>query len=114
MTQYPEMRRELQGAMGRLSRKLPDVMKSMGALHDASYGEGALTTKHKELIALGIGIGAHCDGCIAFHTREALAHGATEPEVLETIAVAIQMGGGPAVVYGAHALEALEQFLAEK
>ncbi|NCD20422.1 MAG: carboxymuconolactone decarboxylase family protein, partial [Actinobacteria bacterium] len=49
-------------------------------------------------------------GCIACHVKDALAAGATRDEVIETIGVAILMGGGPSVVYGAEAREALEQF----
>ena len=111
---YPEMRNEMRKTLGRMVRHMPEVMKSVGALHDAAYGDGALTTKHKELIALGIGISTRCQDCIAFHTHEALAHGATFEEILECIGVAIQMGGGPAVMYAAHALEALEQFSEDK
>ena len=59
---------------------------------------------------MGIGITSRCDGCIAFHTHEARAHGATREEINETIGVAISMGGGPALMYAAHALEALDQF----
>lgn len=107
---YPEMRHDLQSTLGRLRRKAPEVMKALNALHDASYSDGALTEKHKELIALGIAITQHCDGCIAFHTYQALTHDATQQEIIECIAVAMQMGGGPATIYAAHALQALEQF----
>jgi hypothetical protein len=33
---------------------------------------------------------------------------------METIGVAVLMGGGPATVYGSHAVEAIDQFTAEK
>ena len=36
--------------------------------------------------------------------------GVPRDEILDTIAVAIEMGGGPATVYGANALEAFDQF----
>jgi AhpD family alkylhydroperoxidase len=107
---YPQLRRDLQGAIKKLSAKSPDVMKSVGALHGAAYKSGAMETKNKELIALGISISVRCEDCIAFHTHEALAHGASAEEIIECINVAVQMGGGPSVMYGAHALEALEQF----
>lgn len=64
----------------------------------------------KELIALAISIAVHCDGCIAYHVHDALAAGASRQEVAETIGVAVMMGGGPAVIYGAQALEAVGQF----
>ena len=59
---------------------------------------------------MAIGISVHCDGCIAYHVHDALNAGATREEVVETIGVALMMGGGPSVVYGCEALEALEQF----
>ncbi|MBX7144223.1 MAG: carboxymuconolactone decarboxylase family protein [Oligoflexia bacterium] len=84
----------------------------MGAfvqLHHAAMAKGALDTKFKELIALGISICARCDGCIARHVSDALRAGATREEIVETIGVAVSMGGGPATVYGCEAFQALEQ-----
>ncbi len=72
--------------------------------------DGALSTKFKELITLAISIAAHCEGCIAVHVRAALRAGATRQEIVEAIGVAIYMGGGPAMVYGCEAFEALGQF----
>jgi AhpD family alkylhydroperoxidase len=74
---------------------------------------GTLEPKIKELMALAISIVQGCEGCIAFHTRAAHKKGATRDEVLETIAVAVEMGGGPAAVYGAEALEAYDQFASQ-
>jgi len=45
---------------------------------------------------------------------DALSAGATEEEILETIGSAILMGGGPAVMYGCEAWEALKQFKKER
>ena len=53
-----------------------------------------------------------CQGCITYHARAALKKGASREEVVEAIAVAVEMGGGPAVVYGAEALTAFDQFAA--
>ena len=38
---------------------------------------------------------------------------ASRDEIAETIGVAVLMGGGPSVVYGAEALDAVEQFEAD-
>jgi len=97
--------------MGELGTKIPETMKGFNALHKASTAEGVLTSKTKELIALGIAITVRCDGCIAFHVHDALTSGASSEEILETIGVAVLMGGGPALMYGCEALEALEQFI---
>jgi AhpD family alkylhydroperoxidase len=83
-------------------------------LHAASVTAGALDHKTKELIALSIGISLQCNGCIAFHVHDALKAGANRQEVLETIGVAILMGGSPSMVYGCEALQALNQFEKEQ
>lgn len=80
----------------------------------ATGTDGAVSHRHKELIALGIAIATRCEGCIAFHTRALVRLGATRAEILETIGVAIEMGGGPASVYGAAALECYDQMVAAK
>jgi AhpD family alkylhydroperoxidase len=89
---------------------LGEVMKAYGGLHKAVMVDGALDKKTKELIALGIGIGRMCEGCILSHTRGALKAGATKEQVAEAVAVAVLLSGGPGTVYGAKALAAAEQF----
>lgn len=107
---YPDYHRHLQGLMRKLGTELPGPMAGFGQLHKQATADGALSTKLKELIALGIGIAARCDGCISYHVHDALRAGATRQEIVETIGVAVLMGGGPAAMYGCDALEALEQF----
>ena len=102
---------ELSGQIEALGNAAPGTMAGFGAMHEASAGEGALDRKTKELIALAIGIAVHCDGCIAYHAHDAIEAGASREEITETIGVAVMMGGGPSVVYGAEALEAADQFL---
>lgn len=99
--------------MGNLGMAIPETMQGFGALHKAAVAENVLSTKTKELIALSIGIAVRCDGCIAYHVNGALEAGASREEIVETIGVAVMMGGGPAVVYGCEALEALNQFVKE-
>jgi len=94
-----------------LESRIPSTMDSFKDLHEASTFEGALSSKTKKLMALGIAITVRCDGCIAFHIHDVLISGASSEEILETIEVAILMGGQPAVIYGCEALEALNQFI---
>lgn len=93
-----------------MGREMPEVMGAFTKLHVAAIKENALSKKMKELISLGIGITVRCDGCIAAHVNDALKAGATREEIMETIGVAILMGGGPSLVYGSEAMEALNQF----
>ncbi len=112
MQNYPSRYEELKRSMGDLGKNLPNVMGAFGTLHKTSIADGALTAKTKELIALGIAITVRCDGCIAFHVHDALKAGANKAEIMETIGVAVLMGGGPSVMYGCDAVEALHQFSA--
>lgn len=107
---YPAHNKELRELMGKFGKASPATMAGFAGLHKAASKPGALDTRTKELMALAIGICVRCNGCIAFHIHDALVAGATREEVLETIGVAVLMGGGPSMVYGVEALEALEQF----
>lgn len=110
MKNFPEHFKELNEWMEKLGAEAPDVMKGFSALHEAGTTSGALDKKTKELIALGIAITVRCDGCISFHVHDAMKAGASKHEIIETISVAILMGGGPSVVYGIEALQALSQY----
>ncbi len=107
---YPDYYKHVQEIMTKLGKALPGPMTGFAQMHQAVVEKGALSTKTKELIALAIAITVRCDGCIAFHVHDAINTGANRQEIEEAIGVAILMGGGPAVVYGAEALEALHQF----
>ena len=74
-----------------------------------TMGDGSLTSREKELVALGIGISKQCVDCIGFHMQSAIKAGATRDDIAETIGVAMMMGGGPAYMYGVKALEAYDQ-----
>jgi len=110
MKNYPKHYESIVSAMEEMGGKIPNTMVPFGELHEKTISEGALSSKVKELIALGIAITVRCDGCIAFHVHDAIQSGATNQEIMETIGVAILMGGGPSVVYGCEAMEALKQF----
>ena len=107
---YPQIRKEFQKNSGELAKKIPEVMEGFQKIHKTNKKDTALSYKAKELISLGIAISLRCDGCIAAHTHDCIEAGASDDEIYETIGVAILMGGGPSVVYGAEALDALAQF----
>ena len=107
---YPDFYKQVMDTMAKYGKENPNTMAGFMQLHKASSTDGALSAKVKELIALAIGIVVRCDGCIAFHVHDAIQAGASREEIVDAIGVAIMMGGGPAVVYGSQALEALEQF----
>jgi AhpD family alkylhydroperoxidase len=59
---------------------------------------------------MALGVAARCDGCLAFHAEALVKLGATRAELSETLAVAVQMGGGPSLMYAADAWRAFTQF----
>ena len=109
-TKFLRRRDELLTGFRHLRSDLPQVMAGFGQTHNAVLSDGELPRKTKELMALVISIATHCEGCIALHTYDSLKAGATPEEIHEALGVAILMGGGPAAVYAAEALEAVEQF----
>jgi AhpD family alkylhydroperoxidase len=110
---YPRSRRHLNVLMRELAEELPGPFSGFAQLRHQAVAAGVLSKKVKELIALGIVISARCDDCIAWHVHDALRAGATRQEIIETIGVALLMGGGPAAIYGCEALEALGQYETE-
>ena len=106
---YQDYRRQLGKTFRALREEIPDVMSGFAALHSAAMSEGALDVKTKELMAVGIGIGARCEGCLASHVHAASRAGATRAELMETIGVAIMMSGGPGTIYAVEAYKAVEE-----
>ncbi len=107
---YPEITADLSQSLKILRTEIPDVMQGFSALAQAATKDGALDKKTKELIALALGVAARCDGCIGFHGETLVKLGATRQEVLETLGMAVYMGGGPSLMYAADAIKAFAQY----
>jgi AhpD family alkylhydroperoxidase len=112
VTSARETQDELKAAGRKLRAAIPRVYGGYGALHQAAMGDGALSAKTKELIALAIAVTRECDGCIAAHARSAHRSGVTAEEVAEAMGVVILMNGGPGTVWGPRAYAAFEEFAA--
>ena len=87
----------------------PKTMSAFRGLMTAAMRPGRISPAMKELIALAVAIGRGCEDCVVFHTSEAKSHGADRDELLEVLAVAVEMSGGPGTVYAAKALAAFDQ-----
>lgn len=109
-TDYVEYHKHLEERLTQLGQEIPGPMSGFAHLHKKVVEDGALSGKMKELMALAISIVVHCEGCIAYHVHDSVAAGATRQELMETIGVALMMGGGPGSIYAVHAMDAIEQF----
>ena len=99
-------------SLGPFRKSQSEALLGFGQLARASLAEGAVSAKHKELIALAIGITQHCSGCVGFHVKALRKLGCTREELEEMLAVCVYMGGGPALMYAAEALKAWDDFAA--
>ena len=66
---YVDITKNISANLKKLRNDIPDTMKGFALLAQAATRDGALDKKTKELIALALGVAAHCDGCIGFHTE---------------------------------------------
>lgn len=108
---YSIIYEDLQALLVKLNNEVYGPACELSQLERCAMTDGAINHKMKTLMALGISLtqSGQADS-IALYLGRALAAGVTRPEVLETIGVAIAMGGSLATVNGSLALEALDQF----
>lgn len=107
---YPDLTRDISRELASLRQTQKGTMQGFGAMAAASMADGALSEKHKELIATAIAVSQRCAGCIGFHVKALVRLGTTRAEFEEMLGVAVYMGGGPALMYCAEALQAWTQF----
>lgn len=107
---HPALIQHISLGMNSLRKAQPEALQGFGQLAKAAMAGGAIDEKHKELMALAIGITQHCSGCIGFHVKALRRLGCTRQELDETLAVCVYMGGGPALMYAAEAVAAWDSF----
>ena len=103
-----ELARTRQWAHQTLVDKHSKVYEAFLAMESATYADGVLPKKIKELIAIGISVRINWESCMQWHIEQAAKAGASYEEVLEAVEVGIEMGGGPATVSARFALQVME------
>ncbi len=107
---HPALIQNISQSLVSLRKSQPEAMQGFGQLAKAAMASGAIDEKHKELMALAIGITQHCSGCIGFHVKALRRLGCTRQELDEMLAICVYMGGGPALMYTAEAVAAWDAF----
>ncbi len=77
----------------------PDAIGGFASLFTKVMKDGAISLREKELIALGIAVNQQCEPCIKLHVKKCLECGATKEQILDSVGVAVMMGGGPAYTH---------------
>ena len=103
-----EMRRELRA----LNAAIPETAKGFGLLSKAVKDNGPLDVKQKEFVALGMSVVLRCEPCITFHVEALMKAGATREELGDVLSMAVQMAGGPGLMYASHALACWDELAA--
>ena len=87
----------------KLGEFAPELLKNVTRLRETVLVEGALSLKTKTLMMmLCDALLAHPDG-VANIAKQARDLGASEEEIVETLAIAFMMGGMPGLVTGTNA-----------
>lgn len=97
-----------------LYKAAPGPTRGFTQISNAVKEEGALSLKEKEYIAVGIAVAQRCEPCISYHVEALMKTGATREELAEALGMAIQMGGGPALMYAASALACWDELIVAK
>lgn len=105
---------DMSGQLRELNKTIPETAKGFGALSKGAKDHGVLDAKQKEFVALGIAIAMRCEPCIGFHVAALSKAGGTREELGDVLAMSIQMGGGPSLMYAAKALTAWDQMIENK
>lgn len=102
---------DIRGDLKSLNAAIPETSRGFGALTRASKESGVLDLKVREFVALGIAVSQRCAPCIGFHVEGLAKAGGTRKELADVLGVAVQMGGGPSLMYAAQAMAAWDDLV---
>ena len=77
-------------------------------LDTATYRDGALNSKTKELLGLVASTVLRCNDCIDYHLEQCAETGSTRAEIVDALNVALVVGGSIVIPHLRHAIGTLE------
>lgn len=87
------------------------VINRFFSLDGATYADGALNVKTKEMLGLVASMVLRCDDCIKYHLGKCHACGVTTEEMYEIFAVANIVGGSICIPHTRRAAEYWEELI---
>ncbi len=89
-------------------------LKRFLRLDSATYEDGALDGRTKELLGLVASAVLRCNDCIDYHLEQCVAQGWTRDEVVDALNVALVVGGSIVIPHARHAMLSLDELFAER
>jgi len=77
-------------------------------LDSNTYKDGALPTQTKELLGLVASTVLRCNDCIDYHLEQCAKTGSTKDEIIESLNVALIVGGSIVIPHLRHAIQTVE------
>ena len=100
----------LSGELSRMRRDLaPNPAAAFHEFGRSVFGDGALSRRIKQIVAVAVAHATQCPYCIRGHTRAALLAGVSEAELMEAIWVAAEMRAGAAFAHSILALDEMRE-----
>jgi AhpD family alkylhydroperoxidase len=89
-------------------------IKRFFALDSATYRDGALSGRTKELLGLVASMVLRCNDCIDYHLEQCVAKGYSLAELEEAMQVAMVVGGSIVIPHARHARQSCDYLIAER
>jgi AhpD family alkylhydroperoxidase len=83
-------------------------------LDTATYEDGALAGRTKELLGLVASAVLRCNDCIDYHLEQAVKAGWSKDEIEDALNVALVVGGSIVIPHLRHALLSLDELVRER
>lgn len=94
-----------------LRRLTPKVTGGLVRMRSETYRDGVVAAKYKLLSAMVVSVAIRCEPCIRAYVRMAVEAGASEPEFVEFLNVAITMQGCPGEEWALKAFRAYREIV---
>ena len=85
------------------------VLKRFFNLDTRTYEDGAIPRKYKELLGLTASAVLRCNDCIYYHIEQAKLSGASRMEIIESLNVALVVGGSIVIPHLRSAFSAIDE-----
>jgi AhpD family alkylhydroperoxidase len=89
-------------------------IKRFFRLDSATYEDGALDGKTKEMLGLVASAVLRCNDCIDYHLEQCVAAGWSDDELFDGLNVALVVGGSIVIPHLRHAVESIDLLRAER